>query len=220
MEIIFSLCTSFIIFFAMVLLPSSKTELEMEIFCDEITCIETNANINEYGNLLLAMTCIQSHNLIFTNITDSTLKRRFLAMKSKKIKRPLLTSLSCAILLLTGSATIAKASGIVDKNYFKITTKIIVDGKLVSSPQILAKENQEASIIISNNSQGLKMKLVANNDAKNNGIDINYDIEYKNGKDEMRANPHMIVMPNQEGVIRIASDSGHSYEMKVIAERQ
>lgn len=197
-----------------------RLELEMEIFCDERTCIETNANINEYGNLLLAMTCIQSQNLIFTNITDSTLKRRFLAMKSKKIKRPLLTSLCCAMLLLTGSATIAMTSGMIEKKFFRITTKIIVDGKLVSSPQILAKENQEASIVIANNAQGLKMKLVANNDAKNNAIEINYDIEYKNGKDEMRANPQMIVMPSQEGTIRIASDSGHSYEMKVIAERQ
>ena len=91
---------------------------------------------------------------------------------------------------------------------------------VANSPQILAKENQEASIVIANNTQGLKMKLVSNNDAKSNAIEINYDIEYKNGKDEMRANPHMIVMPNQEGTIRIASDSGHSYEMKVIAEKQ
>jgi hypothetical protein len=218
---LFSLFAQAILFFVpWVYYLHRRLELEMEIICDERTCIETNANINEYGNLLLAMTCIQSQNLIFTNITDSTLKRRFLAMKSKKIKRPLLTSLSCAILLLTGSATIAMSTGMIDKNFFKITTKIIIDGKLISSPQILAKENQEASIVLANNTQGLKMKLVANNNAKNNAIEINYDIEYKNDKDEMRANPHMIIMPNQEGTIRIASDSGHSYEMKVIAEKQ
>jgi hypothetical protein len=197
-----------------------RLELEMEIFCDERTCIETNANINEYGNLLLAMTCIQSQNLIFTNITDSTLKRRFLAMKSKKIKRPFLTSICCAMLLLTGSATIAMTSGVIEKNYFRITTKIIVDGKLVSTPQILAKENQQASITINNNAQKFKMQLLAKNDAKNNAIEINYDLEYKNGKEEMRTNPQIIVIPNQESVIRIASDSGHSYEMKVTAERQ
>ena len=90
-------------------------------------------------------------------------------MKSKKIKRPFLTSLCCAMLLSTGSATIAMTSGVLEKNYFKITTKIIVDGKLVSTPQILAKENQEASIIINNNAQKFKMKLLAKNEAKNNG---------------------------------------------------
>jgi hypothetical protein len=37
---------------------------------------------------------------------------------------------------------------------------------------------------------------------------------------KMHSNPEMILVPNQEGVIKVASDSAHSYEMKVIAERQ
>ena len=36
----------------------------------------------------------------------------------------------------------------------------------------------------------------------------------------MHSQPVMILIPNQEGMIRIASNSGHLYEMKVVAERQ
>ena len=71
-----------------------RFELEIEIFCDEKTCIITKANAEEYGGLLIAMTCVQPKNLIVTNITDSTLKRRLLAMKSRTIQRPLLTSMA------------------------------------------------------------------------------------------------------------------------------
>lgn len=211
-----------------------RLELEMEIHCDERTCIKTNANINEYGNFLLAMTCMQPKNFIYTNITDSTLKRRLLAMKSNKIKRPLLTSICCAILLLMGSTTIAMTSGVSTKEaVYNITSKIYVDGELISSPTIIANANQKASILISDemtnkNNQlsmsghALKLELIARNIAmsnKNGAIGINYDIHYQNGTEKMHSNPQIIVNPNQESTISI-SNSGHNYEIRVVAKRQ
>lgn len=211
-----------------------KFELEMEIFCDEITCSETTASITEYGNLLLAMVCVQHRNLIFTNITDSTLRRRFLAMKSKSVKRPFLMSVCCAALLLVGSAAIAVTSDIANKKTtFDILSKIYVDGELISSPRIIAHANQRASIFISDrmttkdnqismSGNSLKTELVARDVAmsgKNDDIRISYDIHYQNGKDKMHSKPEIVIAPNQEGAIRI-SDAGHEYEMHVLAKRQ
>jgi hypothetical protein len=205
-----------------------KFSLEMEIFCDNKTCIETNANIHEYGSLLLAMTCVQPQNLTFNNMTNSTLKRRLLAMKSKTAKRPLLISILSAALLLAGSTVIAATSGIAEKHsVFKITSKLSIDGELVSSPVISAYANQKALIVITNTnkdqSQGLRMELVARDIATRGGNDairINYDINFKNGKVNTHFKPEIVVIPNQEGSISISSDSGHSYEMSVVAERE
>jgi len=199
-----------------------RFELEMEIFCDLKTCKKTGVDIKEYGNFLLTMTCTQPQNLIFTNITDSTLKRRLLAMKSKTVNSGLLVFIFSLVLLLTGSTAIGMTSGINKKDFFRITTKIIIDGKLVSSPQILAKENQRAEIVIANNTETekLRMQLVAKNLAKNDAIEIDFDIEYKNKQGEMHSNPQMMVFPNQEAKITLSSDLNHTYEMLVVAARE
>jgi Zn-dependent protease with chaperone function len=197
-----------------------KFEFEMEIFCDGETRSRTKAGIQEYGSLLLTMTSIQPNNFIFTNIKTSTLKRRLLAMKSKNTHRPLLVSVFSAALLLAGGMAIA-SDGVMNKSMFKITSKIFINGQLVSSPQIVAYENQKATITLSNKNgdQDIKLALIAKDNSKDS-IKINYDFQYNNGNDKMHSKPEMILVPNQEGVIRIASDSNHSYEMKVIAERQ
>lgn len=199
-----------------------RFELETEIFCDEKTCVKTNANIQEYGDLLLTMTSIQPNNFIFTNIKTLTIKRRLLAMKSKNTHRPMLVSMLSIAMLFAGGAAIATTDGIImEKSIFKITSKIFIDGKLVSSPQIVAHVNQKASITLSNKNenQSLMVALIAKDFAKDN-IRVNYNIQYNNGNEKMQSKPEMILVPNQEGVIRISSDFGHSYEMKVIAERQ
>ena len=97
-----------------------KLELEMEIFCDMKTCIRTNANIHEYGDLLLGMICAEPRNIIFTNLTNSTLEKRFLAMKSKTIKRSFLITVLSIVLLFTGGTVIAMTSGITKKIVFLI----------------------------------------------------------------------------------------------------
>lgn len=197
-----------------------RFELEMEIFCDEKTCARTNASIQEYGGLLLTMTSIQSNNFIFTNIKTLTLKRRVFAMKSKTTSRPFLVSMLSIALLFSGGAAIATTDGILaKKNMYKITSKLFIDGQLVSSPVIVNYENQKSSIHISDKGVALKIALIAKNVAKDN-IKVNYDIQYTNGDEKMHSKPEMILVPNQESIIRIASDSNHIFEMKVVVERQ
>lgn len=217
---------SFLFFAPWVFYLHRRLELEMEIFCDLKTCEQTKADVREYGTLLLAITSAQPQNLIFNNMTDSTLKRRFIAMKSKTINSKILI-ISTIFLALAGSTVIAMADINKVKNTFKITTKILIDGKIVSSPQIITEENQLARITITNKDKtsgdGLRMKLIAKNAktlSRNNAIEINYDLQFKNGNAEIETNPQITVTPNQETKINISSDSHHSYDMIILAERE
>jgi beta-lactamase regulating signal transducer with metallopeptidase domain len=216
-----SLIVEALLFFApWVYFLHRRFKLEMEIFCDEKTCSRTNASIQEYGGLLLTMASIQSNNFIYTNIQTSTLKRRVLAMKSKTTRRPLLVSMLSIALLFSGGAAIATTDGILaKKNIYKITSKLFIDGQLVSSPVIINYANQKSSIQISDKGVALKIALIAKDAAKDN-IRVNYDIQYTNGDEKMHSKPEMVLVPNQEGVIRIASDSNHIFEMKVVVERK
>jgi len=149
-------------------------------------------------------------------------KGRLFAMKTKNTHRPLSRSMLGIVLFLTGGTAIATTAGVpIKESIFKITSKIFIDGKLVTSPQIVAKANQKASIVLSgtDGGQGLGIESVAKDLSKDN-IEISYDIQYTDGEEKMHFKPKLVVTPNQEATMRIASDSDHSYEMKVIAERQ
>lgn len=211
-----------------------KFELEMEIYCDETTCVETGANTNEYGSLLLAMTCIQPQNPIFTNITDSTLKRRIIAMKSTRIKRPLLISIFSAAIITAGSGAIAMASGITDKNtVFEIFTKIYIDGRLASSPHIKALANHKAVIVMGDKTMVkdnqfsaaghvLRIETIASNVSESGSqdpINLRYDVQYQDGNEKIHFKPRMVLLPHQEGAVSFSSESGHVYELRVVAER-
>lgn len=89
-----------------------RFELEMEIFCDESTRHQTQADINEYSHLLLFMLNNQHHNHIHANLKNSNLKRRFIAMKSKNITRPFLSTVLSFVILLTAGAVIASTNSI------------------------------------------------------------------------------------------------------------
>lgn len=211
-----------------------QLELEMEVYCDEKTCAETGAHSHEYGSLLLAMTCTQPQNLIFTNITDSTLKRRLIAMKSISTKRPFLISAFIAAIIMAGTAAVAMTSGIAEKKtVFDIYSKIYVDGKLVSSPHIKALADQKARIEMGEtmtrkgnqlimSGQNMIIEIIARNTAKSgtkDSIDMNYDVRYQDGDEKIHFKPRMIVVPKQEGRVNFSSKSGHVYELRVIAER-
>lgn len=143
-------------------------------------------------------------------------------MEPKTTRRSLFVSMLGLALLLIGGTAFAKTDGTsVKKNTYKITSKIFVDGQLVSSPQIVAYAGQKATIALShkNEGQSLKLALVAK-DIPNDNIKVSYNIQYNDGNTRIHSKPEMILVPNHEGVIHIASGSGNSLEMKVITEKQ
>ena len=123
-----------------------------------------------------------------------------------------------AFLLLTSSIAFATPSE------FNITSKVFIDGKLISSPHLIVRVNQPATVVILNDSGTEKLKLdVIANDAVAPGIQdaikMNFDIHYVNGDNKFHSKPVFVVAPRQEGNIYL-SQSGHSFEMYVQAVRE
>ena len=100
-----------------------------------------------------------------------------------------------------------------------------MDGELVSSPRIITRSDQRASINISDraDSSSLRMELIAS-DASNAGtkdaIKINYDIQYKNGKENVSSKPCLIVVPKKPAAVSFTTGSGHLYKILVLANRE
>lgn len=200
-----------------------RFEIEIEMFCDQQTCIRTSATSSEYGNLLLRFVCFEQENPIFSNLSNSTLTRRLVAMKAKKIARPLLTTTLATVLLLGGSVVTALAGSVIDKKCtYDVTTKIYVDGVLVSSPRIVALEKQKAAIFIENKggSTSLKMEFTAKDTGDgNNSIAMKFDVKYKDGTEKLHSKPELVLVPGQEGNVSLSSGSGHLYQMGVMIKR-
>ena len=53
----------------------------------------------------------------------------------------------------------------------------------------------------------------------NGPINMSYDVQYQDGKEKIHFKPRMIVLPNHEGTVSASSQSGHVYELRVIAGR-
>ena len=138
-------------------------------------------------------------------------------MKNKYMYRAL--SIIFTLLLVSKTALAIGNNTIINETTYKITSKIFIDGNLVASPQIVALAKQKSSISLSDKKTSLKLTLIAEDIAKEN-IKVNYDIQYNDGNNTMYVKPVMILIPNQEGIIHIVSDTNHSYDMKVIAERK
>lgn len=220
---LFSLIVKSLLFFA----PWSYTlhhrfELEMEIYCDEKTRVQTRSNIKEYSTLLIKIMCDRNKNFVFSNLTDSTLKRRLLAMKSMTKNKLILTVILTFLLMMCGIA-IASTNVVNTKNLLDITSKIFIDGKLVTSPHIITYPNQKAQITISNKNEknGIRMSLIANDieSSIKKSIDINYDIDYKDSDIHFKTKQEIFVIPNQAVKVRIFSYEGHVVDLSVLVKK-
>ena len=144
-------------------------------------------------------------------------------MKSKTIKFFTLMMLVSFNFLLFNSVVAASIDN-EKPSIFNISSKLFIDGKLISSPRIISKENQPASIFITNkdHSNSLKIGVVAK-DIKGlsnlKDIKLDFDIQYKNGQEQFFSKPQFVLMSNQQGSVKIYSVSGHSYELQVLVTR-
>lgn len=139
--------------------------------------------------------------------------------------RQVFTYLLNMTLLFGFTATIVLATGTIEKkSVFNVQSKLYVDGRLVSSPRIVTRANQKASIDFSEqkNKEFLKMELIARDEPKTdhtNSIKINFDIVYKLGNENMHSKPRLVVLPGQMAIVKFKTESGHIFELQVIAAR-
>jgi beta-lactamase regulating signal transducer with metallopeptidase domain len=205
-----------------------KLELEMEVECDRATMKSTATSTSEYGNLLID-TVVATQNLIpnpmFAYMSDTNLKRRIQAMKTRTFKKPVLTAVLGGALLLTGITAVAASAGTAKfKGQYKVKAQILLDGKVVSSPQFIVLPNEPASIEwkSENPQAALRMMLTAADysSVDTAGIDLKMAVDFKTADHSFRANPRVVVMPGEEGTFTIGSDDSETLEMKITAERQ
>lgn len=224
-----SLLTKSILFFApTAIYLHRKLDLEMEVECDRATMKSTATSNSEYGNLLID-TVVATQNFIpnpmFAYMSDTNLKRRIQAMKTRTFKKPVLTAALGSALLLTGVTAVAAAVGTEKfKGQYKVKAQILLDGKVVSSSQFVVLPNEPASLEMKSEQPqaALRMMLTAADYSGVNsaGIDLKMAVDLKTADHSFRANPRVVVMPGEEGKVTIGSDDSETLEMKIIAERQ
>lgn len=192
-----------------------KFMLEIETLCDEIACKNTRADFQEYGSFLLEMATQNSPNFICNNIADSTLKRRIIAMKKSTTYRPILTSMSCFTLILLSGLTIAKTAGALSPNEeITISSEVLFDGQLISSPVISTKLNNQARIEIGDKDRKRIFSMsVVPSIGPDEQIKLLFNIE---DKGVFKAEVNIIVRPDQKGAISVKTDSGKILELRTI----
>lgn len=143
-----------------------------------------------------------------------------------KMLKPCLSPALLALLFLKGWISFAAPADLIKtKHQYKVTTEILLDGKVVSSPQFVVNANESTSIETKseNSDSVLKMMLIAS-DFKNarieDGIDLKMAVEYKTKDHSFHGNPRVVVMPDKEGTIAISSDATDNLEMRIKAVRQ
>lgn len=204
-------------------------DLEMEIECDRVTMQNTQLSIQQYGNLLIdTVAAFQNGppNPMFAYMSQTNLRRRIQAMTAKTLHRPVLTAIFGTLMFAASVTAIAATSGVSKlKGQYKVKAEIIIDGKVVSSPQFIVLPNAPASLEMKSEhpESALRMMLTAGEFSSadiTDGIDLKMALDYKTQTRSFRANPHMVVAPGEEGTVTIGSDSGDTLEMRIKAERQ
>jgi len=111
-------------------------------------------------------------------------------------------------------------------NRYKINAKIFVDGKLVSTPQLIVNEGEPAEMEINDSTTHNKMKIkvvatdVADEKVKNE-ILMKMQVEYNSPSHQFMAAPQILAKAGSEATIRLGNGKGHTdAQMKVVASRE
>lgn len=137
-------------------------------------------------------------------------------MKINLAKKILLAG---SALLLTASTAIAAATS---NDTFKISSKIFLDGKLVSSPKMVATANKHATLTTTSQDGKDKFKIdvIAKNISlpdKREFVQMNFDIQIQEGDKTIHTRPVFLLIPGKEGMLQLSSDSRREIAMKVVA---
>ena len=200
-------------------------ELDMEIRCDEETQKEVKATPQEYGHLLLTMTLRLPVNQLLTNMTDTTIKRRILAMKLRTIHRPILSYIGSGLMIFAAILGIAVTSGATEKKtIFRLQASIILDGEVIARPMITVTEGEEGIISLGDDVRKdfLTLRLKMHNaimPTAREAIGIAMDLNLKKDGKNIHSTPQMIVQESELASIEVGDDSGSTYSIEVLADR-
>ncbi len=225
---LFSLFTRAFLFFVPTMnYLHRKFELEMEIECDQNTISKTHSTAYEYGNLLLefaqALNVPQPYS-VYTNMTDSTLTKRIIVMKTKMARRPVLTMVFGLAVLAAGIvATVATSGATKLGERFYVEVAVLIAGKVVSKPSFELLRGEPASLSYGSSTAEIRMMLTATDADEKilpNGIHLVMDMAYQGQGQSVKANPQVIVKPGEPAIVQLNSGNGDSVEMQILAFRK
>lgn len=197
----------------------NKLLFEMEALCDETAREFTKSSVEEYGCFLLAMAARRSSSLVFTGFTGSILKRRITAMKKSTTSRPVLTLLICSSLILLNSVAIAMVSRPLSlNNKFDVKAEVFVDDQLISSPRVVAVEGEQAliEIVSKDKTEVFRFSFIPSLISREK-IKLAFEINNISPRRSFSVKPSIDLSPNQEGVLRVITDSGKVLLLRIMA---
>lgn len=204
-------------------------DLEMEVECDRLTMSKSQMSARQYGNLLIdTMVNLQKTpaNSMCAYMSNTNLRKRIQAMTAKTFHRPILTAFFAALIVAASVTAVATASGIAKlKGQYHVKADLIVDGKVVSSPQFIVLPSEPATLEMKSEhpESALKMTLTAADFSSaeiEDGIDLKMAIDYKSQSRNFRAHPRVVVAPGEEGTVIIGTGPNDTLEMRIKAIRQ
>lgn len=108
---------------------------------------------------------------------------------------------------------------------YLIEGKFLIEGELISSPQIIAQEGESAEVEVgSEDGEVMKMGVFASeasNEQIKDGILMKFNLAYKNDETKFKSSPQLLVKSGAESAIQILDESGkETMTFKVKAVRQ
>ena len=138
-------------------------------------------------------------------------------MKKLTTYRPLLTSLACFTLLLLSGLSVAAIAGPLSLNDdITISSEVFFDGQLISSPVLKTKLNREARIEIGDKDRKRVFIISVMASVFSKGqLELIFNVE---AVGLFKAQPYIVLNPNQKGVISIKTDSGKILELRTVVD--
>lgn len=116
----------------------------------------------------------------------------------------------CLLMTLIGIEVFALSNGLNElNNNFRIDSKILIAGKIVSNPRIIAVANEIAIIeeVSDDESSYLKIQITANEATQIiNGINLNMIVDYRAEGRNVHVEPKLIVKDGEEAVVTLNLD--------------
>ena len=110
-------------------------------------------------------------------------------------------------------------------NTFKIEAQWFLKDKLISKSEILALDNEEASIEVKDNDGTISyMQVIATNDMSKkikNGIKLDFEVgAIIHGKKTIYSQPNMLVQSGKSSLIQVHDQHNQNVTIKVTAEKR
>lgn len=117
------------------------------------------------------------------------------------------------------------SSSLASTNSYFIKTQLLVDGKLVATPQMVVLENEPASLEIKDSpDQEIKVGVTATSTATaevQDDILMKFNLEYSSPDRLVKSSPQLLIKEGSEATVRLADQKGdRDVQMKVVVTRQ